>query len=248
MVSNQNVLNQLQDLGFSNHEGSVYLSIIQTGSASTGDIVQATGLHREQIYRSLSRLEQKGLIVSRNNSKKERYQAADPSILVDLIEAKKKTAQSVEKTLRKLYQGQSQNIQVREGRESLKLLMDDILKIINRDGEYLILGGAWREFYRQTKEYLPTYHRALQKKNIGGRILSYQGHEAEDETKLGWHIAVRVLDEPNQNIASTIIYGNKVAIEVLDPDNIAVITIQNNKVAEHYRQTFETLWKLGKQK
>jgi len=235
----------LQQLGFSDHDSQVYLSVLQRGHPTTGHIVKDTGLHREQIYRSLSRLADQGVVVADGDQDKNRYKALDPKILVDLTDAKKKLAVTAEQALRQLFTGQSQSISVREGKDAMRFVADDILQTVQKDGEYLVLGGAWREFSHLAKEYLPHYHRQLQKRGIGGRILSYQGHDAQDEKTMGWHIQVRVLNEPSQNIASTVIYGDKVVIEILDPENIAAIVIQNKKVAEHYRQTFETLWKLA---
>lgn len=244
-IRHESVSDLLKQLDFSEHDSQVYLSVLKHGRPTTGDLVKDTTLHREQIYRSLSRLAELRVIEPWGDPTKNRYQAIDPKILVELVDSKHQAATAAEKLLRGYYTGQAQVIQVREGIPALQFVGEDIIKTIKKSGEYLILGGAWQEFNRLAQDYLPGYHRQLQKKDIGGRVLSYEGHDAEAELKLGWHIQVRVLNEPNQNIASTVIYGDKVAIEILDPDNVAVIVIQNKKVAEHYRQMFETLWAIA---
>lgn len=244
--NHQNVLNLLLELGFSEHDGLVYLSVLKHGLPSTGNIVKDTSLHREQVYRSLSRLSEMGVILRSGDPTKNIYKAVDPRVLIEMIENKKNLAISAEKILRNMYAGQSQVIQVREGKAALQYLTEDIVKTLKKDDEYLILGGAWKEFNRLAQEYLPNFHRQLQKHNLGGRILSYQGHDAQEEKEMGWHIQIRILNEPDQNIASTVIYGDKVVIEILDPENIAVMIIQNKKVAEHYRQMFETLWVMAR--
>lgn len=245
--SHKTVSELLGQLGLVEHDSQVYLSVMGHGRPTTGQLVKDTGLHREQIYRSLSRLAEMGMIMAGGDESKNRYQASDPKVLIEMVEVKRKAAIAAERSLRGMFTRQAQVIQVREGREALKELSDDISRTVKKDGEYLIMGGAWREFSRLAHDYLPSYHRQLKKKGIGGRILSYQGHDASGERAMGWHIQTRVLDEPHQNIASTIIYGDKVAIDILDPENVAVIIIQNAKVAEHYRQTFETLWALARE-
>lgn len=59
------LIEKLADFGLSTNEAKVYLSIIQNGTSTATDISAVTNIHREDIYKVLSKLEKKGLIMTK---------------------------------------------------------------------------------------------------------------------------------------------------------------------------------------
>ena len=78
----------LERLGLSVNEAKVYLALLETGLSNASTIVKKTGLHRPNVYYSINRLTEKGLIASCIRQNVNYYQAADPKRLKQLIREK----------------------------------------------------------------------------------------------------------------------------------------------------------------
>jgi len=240
----QNVTSQLQELGLSIHDAEVYLTVLESGEVSAGPILDRLPLHREQVYRALKRLVDAELLVSYTKRKRSYYAAANPAVLVRKQEAKMALARSLEPYLQQLQQNRPQIIQVIEGADALNRLLDDILASLPKASEYLVLGGVGELFYQKIGQDLPGYSRQFKKKDIGMRIIAFQGQSYLAEQEL-LNSQVKYLPQPMGGPTATVIYGNKVGIEIFDPNNLAVIIIENQFLADSYRQTFEGIWQLS---
>lgn len=242
-LSNKAVIEQLEELGLSQHEALIYLSVLKHGESSAGIILDDVNLHREQVYRALKRLVDSGFLTSFEKRKRSYYSAIDPAVLVNQTKAKVAVAESLQPYLKELHQKKPQIIRVTEGEEAVKLQLEDIIETLGEGGEYLVLGGLGQQYYDSIGKYISLFEKKLNKKYIKGRILAYEGSVYPINTSFGEHISVKKIKRPADFPTSTVIYGNKVGIDLLDPQNTAIITIENDKVAESFKQTFEALWK-----
>lgn len=59
---NESDMNALAELGLSNRQAKIYLTILRTGSIPVGEISQIVKIHREDIYRAVPKLETLGLV------------------------------------------------------------------------------------------------------------------------------------------------------------------------------------------
>jgi len=246
--SHSDVTRQLEEIGLSAHEADIYLEILRFGQASVGMILENVKLHREQAYRALKRLEEAGLVRQFIKRKRAYFSANNPEILIKRVKAKVEVAESLQPLLKGMYQHYPHVIQIREDAESFAALFAEILETIKKDGEYLIMGGIGEGFY-QLDEVRPMYQKYANlyaKKNINLRMLAFEG---QDFTTQYWTqplLEVRELAGAYISPVATVVFGDKVALEVMDPENISIITIENKKIADAYRQQFEALWKLAK--
>ncbi len=241
-ISNTLVTENLTELGLTAHEAAIYLAVLKHGEASAGVILDEVRLHREQVYRALKRLVDKGYLTRFEKRKRSYYSAIDPSILVNQAKAKVEIAQSLQPHLKELYQKKPQTIKVTEGDDAVKVYLDDILNTLKQGDEYLVIGGIGSSFYQFIGKSLEAYERKFKKKNIKARIIVYQGFVYPNEGYLGEAFSVKTIKKPAATPVSTAIYGDKVAIFVMDPENVAIINIENKDIAQSYRQTFEDLW------
>lgn len=241
-IGNSSVIEQLEKLGLSKHEALIYLSVLKHGEASAGVILDEVKLHREQVYRGLKRLTDQGLVTSYQKRKRSYYSPLDPQVFISQAKTKLTLAESLQSFLNKLYQSKPQVIKVWEGEESIKLQLEDMLQTIKPGGEYLIIGGVGEQFYNLSQKYGDYYSKRFLKKNIKGRIIIYEGSIYPKESPYGENLAVKTLKRPPSTPASTVIYGNKVVIGLLEEGNIANIVIENENIANSYRETFEALW------
>ena len=242
-LSNKAVIEQLEELGLSPHEALIYLSVLKHGESPAGVILDDVKLHREQVYRALKRLVDSGFLTQFEKRKRSYYSALDPAVLVNQTKAKVTVAQSLQPFLKELHQKKPQIITVTEGEEAVKLQLEDIVQTLRDGEEYLVLGGIGQDYYEAAKKYTQIFQKQFAKKNIKGRIMAYEDTVYPTDSPLGENVSVKKIRRPTDFPASTIIYGNKVGIDLLDPENVAIITIENEKVADSYRQTFEALWR-----
>lgn len=245
---NQTVTTKLRALGFTPHEAEVYLVILRKGEASGGQVLAETKLHREQVYRALKKLVDTGLLTTYQKYKRGYYTATDPKTLVRQNKAKMEIAESLQPYLRVLHRQQPHVIQVWEGSDALAQHFADVLASVPRNGEYLILLGPGREFYVLARQLFTTYGRKYAKKGIKARIVAYEGDDFTGQIASGQPTEVHYLPQSYASPVGTVIFRDKVAIEIIDQEHPSVITIENAKLAEGYRQMFDTLWGLSKTK
>src|SRR3989338_2584369 len=85
----------LVNLGLSDAEAKVYLTLLELGSTLAGPIIKKTGLHRGTTYQVLQRLKEKGLVSSVIKEKKQHFEAAQPERLMDVLREKQELLQKI---------------------------------------------------------------------------------------------------------------------------------------------------------
>ena len=76
-------LSGLLDLGFTEYEAKVYLSLLRTSPASAYEIGKASGVPTSKIYEVLKKLAAKEIITVMDDGKTKRYVPADPDEFLD---------------------------------------------------------------------------------------------------------------------------------------------------------------------
>jgi len=85
----------LEDLGLTNAEIKIYLSLLELGSSKVGKIIGLSGLQSSVVHNTLHKLIARGLInfIVKDNIKY--YEASNPNNLIDYIEDKKKNFENI---------------------------------------------------------------------------------------------------------------------------------------------------------
>lgn len=246
--SNSTVTQQLETIGLSAHEAALYVEILRNGEASVGILLENVKLHREQAYRALRHLEEQGLVRQFIKRKRAYFSVTNPDLLLKQVEEKMKAAEALQPVLKGMHIRQPHVVQVREGAEGFEALFEDALQTIEKDGEYLILGGQGETFERLDEVWslYQKYVKLFTKRNILLRMLAFEGQDFTDQFREQPLLEIRELPGAYFGPVATVIFANKVALEVMDPDNISIVSIENKKIADSYRQQFEALWEVGK--
>jgi sugar-specific transcriptional regulator TrmB len=87
--------NVLQQLGLTRNESRVYLALLKLGSATAVEITKLSHVHRVNVYDTLERLREKGLISTIFQGKKRIYEAANPRQLLKLVNEKQELIQQI---------------------------------------------------------------------------------------------------------------------------------------------------------
>ena len=217
----------LEKAGLSKGEIEVYLILLKLGSSLVSKIAQETGLHRTNIYDTLEKLKEKGLVsyVIRENRKYYSY-IKERETEIESILPELKGYMNIPRS--------ESIVEVYKGKEGLKSVLKDIIK---EGKDYVVLE---EEGYIQKvlPHFYSQFNVQLNKSKIKVRILTKDVKNIAKRSLM----QIRSLPEFLSFPSATAIYGNKVAIFVWDEPYHAIL-IKSKQVADSYRNFFNTLWK-----
>ena len=130
----------LQKLGLAKNEARIYETLLEAGTAGVGQISVKSKVHRRNVYDSLNRLMEKGLVTETIQSKENIYTAVEPRKLVAILKEKEDELLRALPDLENLYTNTARNQEVftYRGVEGWKNYLNDILSL---GGDVYVLGG-----------------------------------------------------------------------------------------------------------
>ncbi len=234
-------------IGLTDNEAEIYLALLSLGPSLVSKIVEKTRINRTHIYDRLSNLMKKGLVsyVIKNNRK--HFYAAEPKRLLRYLEEKQeeieKEREEVQAILPKLEriipERKDESVEVYEGKEGLKTILEDII----RSKKDILTYGSEGNFSNVLKFYFKHYLTRLEKTGITMKVLfNYDSSKEPFNRKFA---EARYLPKQYKTPTETTIYGNKVVIFLLT-ENPKAILIKSKTASESYRKYFNLLWRMGR--
>ena len=230
-------------LGLTKNETKVYLTLLDLGTAQAGQITEKSGIHRRNVYDSISRLMEKGLIsfVSVNNKKL--FSPVNPRRFLELIEEKKFGLDDLKGEFTKILpelelktrMQEGHDVRFYKGAEGLKTVYEDII----RTGKSYIGYGPGRQLEKILKNYLTHFVAKRLKDKIKSKLIYDEASRDLQRRPLS---KIRYMPEHYSSRAALRIYGNKVAILLLSEEEPLAIVIKNKAIADGYRKYFELMW------
>lgn len=229
--------NQLVKLGLTPAEAIIYYAVLKLGNCTVRQISKESGFHRTNIYDILEQLKEKGLISFYSEGKTMRYGAADPDNLHALLKEKEELLNSFLPELKGLYKNQSNEIQVEvyKGAEGMKSAWRDMIK----DGKPMYAFGV----KGQLREKLPIFAEQWLR-DVKAKKIPYYGIYTKRNPP-SYYTEIKYVSEELSSPVATFIYGDKININIWDPDLIAIV-IKSKLVASMYKKHFDLLWKIAK--
>ncbi|MFA6528041.1 MAG: helix-turn-helix domain-containing protein [Candidatus Gracilibacteria bacterium] len=234
----------LENIGLTNKEAKIYLSILSLGSSPVSKIAKKAGLNRVTAYDILEKLMQKGFITKHNRKDSLYFDAVDPEIIALDFRAR---ARDLRKSLPdfKLLKGESTypQLQYFEGIESIKKIYLDTLnsktEILNYvDSRSIRL--TWPEYDRE-------YVEERVKRKIYLRGISANDEEGKRVKADDWNCyrEIRLIDKDAFDFSNEInIYDNKIAIISFSPKPTGMI-IENESIVKTQRAIFKMAWEFA---
>ena len=226
-------------LGLTKTEERVYIALLKEGSTLASSLIKRLQLHRATVYDVLERLVEKGMAGYVVINKKKHYEANSPEKFLEIINEKKKQLEDAEikaikvvKELSKIQkQTTSSNVKILSGKEGLKNLMVELLKV----KEFLVLVGEVR-----FSEYLPIYTKHWAKERVKRKV--YARILTNMVLDIKWkYNKYKKLPKGLSFPSSTLIFGKKIAI-VLPEEPLKIIFIESKQSYDSYKSEFELLW------
>ncbi|EKD48276.1 MAG: transcriptional regulator TrmB [uncultured bacterium] len=239
----------LEDLGLTEEESKVYLALLELGSSYVSVIAKKAGVHRVSCYHTLGNLVDKGLVSTFTKNRMKFFAIENPKILVNKLEEKYAKAKkllpellSITNTL--VYKPK---IQYYEGLEGVKNIFEETL---NADKELLgytnlailpdvVTGDYLREYaIRKMKKGIKT--RMLSP--ISGKALSYLDKYYPKDFDRNLVEIFFVNPEEFMFEYEINIFGNRVSIVSLKPDELMGMIIESPIYAKTQKAIFNLAW------
>lgn len=247
-------IESLKEAGLTEGEIKVYLALLESGSTTTGPILEKSKIARSIIYQILERLIQKGLVSFIIKDKTKYFQAANPQ---KVLEYAKENALKAEENIEKIkhllpdllkYQKSSPKSQatIYFGLKGIRTAHENIYDNLKRGEKYYYLGVP---AYQPEEQhiYWQKDHLKRIKEGIDGDVLfnvdtprdilknrnSFKGTDA------------RYMSTDIKTPATFLIYKDTVTIILQSPQEIAV-EIVNQAIADSFMAYFDDFWKLSK--
>jgi len=233
----------LKEIGLTDKEAEVYLTLLDLGSTIASKIHEKTGIQRRNIYDLLNKLIGKGLVSYITEGKKKYFQPKNPDRIFDYIDEQKERLEEKKKAIdiKELQDKFSsiknmQEAEILRGIQGIKTILNDCLNV----KEVLFISSTGYVGER-LPYFWPHYDKQrIKKKIVWKLLLNYDAKNKPIVTSKfrEYKILPKELSSPNV----IYIYGDKVA-NVLWSEPPVSFVIRDKTIAESYKRYFEFLWK-----
>ncbi len=237
----------LRDLGMTQNEVEIYLTLLGSGEMSVNEIASKSGLHRQVCYDALDRLLEKGFVSYILKNNKKFFRPLEPEKILDYLDEKKEEVSSVLPQLdAMLKKGREETqVEVIKGRMVLRTIYSDIFRTLKETKEDLHAMGIEETKFLEFDEIAIKQHISrLRRNKLKEKLLSKESATTFFE---GPQSEYRLIPDHLFNPNPTHVYGDKVAIIIWGHPTYGII-IKNKEVADANRKYFEMLWKIAKKR
>lgn len=252
MAQNIDII-KLKNLGFSENDAEVYLSLADLKTSTADHIISKTGLHRSIVYTALEHLSLRKLVEIAEVNKKRTFSVVSPTQLVNEFQEKVQVAEELSKTITSKLSVDSQEITIYRGNEEYLLLLTSLIKSLPVGGIKYVLGTGGKEFMEETMLPLwDKYHRSAKKQRIAIKMIGYGSQKetidpyvlkegmyetkylpSDVENPAGIHIY------PEADTVLNIIYSSKT-------QEVTAIKIKSRAFVQSHLNLFNNLWQKAK--
>ncbi|MBT3355783.1 hypothetical protein HN784_04600 [bacterium] len=245
---------ELEKLGLSEKETSVYLAAIQTGPSSVQKISQKSKVNRATTYVIIESLIEMGMMSTYDEGKKTFYVAEKPQRLVEHFSEKEKAIhKKIDKLkgiipeLDLLYNDYSDKPRIRyfEGVDGLRAVYNDFVDSL-KENETIYTFLPYDEFYNSVlKDSLKGARQRRLAKNIDTKII----YTSEEGRKISYEVQSRkkgkeclfVSFEKYPFKGGMNVYGNKVFM-IDYSGKLGGVVIENQTLADMLKIFFNIIW------
>lgn len=238
----------LVKLGLSQTEASLYLTLMRKGASDVNGLIQETGFYKANTYQALERLCDKGILSKVVEGRHRVYQIQSPNSLLEFVENKKEELNkqiilakklTEEVSISKKHLGIRETAMVFNGIAGVKKIYSEI---VEKKLDYCVFGSPLESEVIIPDFYWQNLHQKQHALNIKARMIFHKSLRHWKKLIHQKEISIRFFDTKLEPLTETTIYGTKVSF-VVWTDKPIVTIIDNEHVANSYRQIFEILWK-----
>ncbi|MFH1307725.1 MAG: helix-turn-helix domain-containing protein [archaeon] len=234
----------LTELGLSQNEAKVYVSLLKLGVTTTTYVAKESKLHRSNVYDSMKKLVEKGLASYIKKEKVTLYEACNPKFFLNILKEREEKFREImpQLELRKNLAPGSQ-AHVFEGVPAFMKVLYGLLDY----KEPILIYGLPQVAPEVVKYEIPHFHRERIKKKIQmDHIYNSQAKERREYLNKMSYTTAKYLPPSFDSQASTTVCGDQVILNFWTTKPLLTIQIKNQAIAETYKKYFALLFKAAK--
>jgi len=242
----------LAELNLSKNEALLYETLVDKGEMGVSELARESEVNRRNVYDTLNRLLEKGLVFEIRQARENRYKAVHPKKLREILAEKGEKLDPVIAELEYMYKEipHEEEVYIYRGIEGWKNYLAQQLDV----GENIYtIGGKGAFADEKIKSYVEQIQKQQQTKGIVNKILF------DDVVKKEKRAILDMFDPENycflpaeHNSPSTVdIFGDYVVIfsnlssgKIDEKSSFTVI--KNKAIADSFRTWFEYLWSVSR--
>jgi sugar-specific transcriptional regulator TrmB len=230
----------LEDLGFTNAEIKVYLTLLELGKSTAGPIINGSGLQSSVVHTTLNKLISKGFVSFVKEGQRNHYSTANPKHISDYIDDKKKEFEELLPFLLTKQERAKEKSEVTTFL-GIKGIRELLFELLNAGGKEHHTFGSSKESLIMGETFWINYHKRRATKGIKAKLLFNESLKKWTDinkypkaqykfTKLGF--------EP---LTETIIRNDKIGIILWIRIPIGIL-IHNKEAAKSYDNFWKLMW------
>ncbi len=241
---------KLIDLGLSKNEATIYLFLLKNSHITTGPIIKETGIANSRVYESLNSLISKGLVTYVVQKGGKYFDASAPEKFLEKEEERKKQIETIIPELKKLRVEKEFGTKtaVFEGFEGFKTAFRKIIDDCPKNEIIYVLGFSEQQYSNESlRMFLTNMNLKSQQKKqklkvlLDNSVKKTSGKDREKEK----YTEVKYMPEGYINPSAIDIFRDYVYIFLWE-EKPFVFMIKNEKIAESFKQYFNSLWKIAR--
>ncbi len=230
----------LREAGLSRNESKVYLKLSEFGLSSAYKVAKEAKLYKSNTYDALRKLEERGLVSRKVIGKKVRYEALDPSLLLNLMESKREKVSKIIPQIKLLQQcvvSESQ-VNIYKGMDALRGLFYHFLDF----KQPLFAYGVPEQAFEAVRFWIDKFHLERIKRGIKMyHIYNFGATERVRKLNKMRLTPVRCLPQLFDSQVATNVCGDEVVLVIFRP-SLKMIQVKDQDLAESYKRYFRILW------
>jgi len=237
----------LREIGLSQNEARVYEALLQIGESSVQAISLKSKVHRRNVYDSLNKLMEKGLVSEVFVKGEKNFKAINPRRLLELLKEKEERVNKLLPEMQSKYEAveEKEEAYLYRGIEGFKNYLQDILKT----GETVYFIGAkafWLD--ERLKHFLPRFQRERKKFGIKFmHLFDYEVKEQKPEILKLVGKPYKFLPKEYSSPTAVDIFGDYVVTFVgVKPGQLEeeplMFVMKSKRLAEGYKKFFQFMW------
>jgi sugar-specific transcriptional regulator TrmB len=232
----------LEDIGLTNAEIKVYLTLLELGQTKVGPIIEKSGLQSSVVHNAIHKLQDKGLISYIKKGQIKHYKSTDPKNFIDFIEEKRKNFQKIlpELLLKQKLAKEKNEAEVYEGYKGIINLLLEIIKDAKKGEEFYFFSADIEPMNKEIQNFYKKYDpkriaKGLIVKGIAPLKLKHLFEDRIKRKVIQVKFAKQVIP-PNMGI-----FQDKIFLIVWGEKPSGYL-IYSKQLADRYKQFFNTMW------
>ena len=243
------IISYLKQLGFTDKESQVYLTLLNIGPASVREVAQAAKVNRGTSYDILKSLIKKGLVSYYHQDKHQYFLAEDPGRLKNFLDEKMSGLQAAQTELgrilpelRSVYNRAEEKPVVRyyEDARGVKIILEDVLSVMSEAKEKLYYVYSAADVRQHLYEGFPNFAKERIRRKIRCQVIA-----AGSGGQLWGLDERRWLGQQETAPTYMIIYSNKLALISLNREKKPIgMIITDPGLFQTNKIIFEFMWRV----